>query len=239
MPLSVPACRLREQLSTLAADGFDLVGQTEALAILATDPSRRVVALTFDDGLLDFLNAFTVLQDIGARATLYVPTATVGIRAARWDRRDSTLDWRQLVELSQNGVEIGSHSVNHRPLDVHTSATVRTEVMDSRRELEDRIGLPVVSFCYPHGYTSARVGNTVRSAGYSNACIVGRRLAGSQDDRFALPRLHVRPSVTGAAIRDLVQRGEPGLVPHIKRLAMPAWRLARRTAFALSKRELT
>jgi hypothetical protein len=83
------------------------------------------------------------------------------------------------------------------------------------------------------------VAAAVRAAGYSNGCIVGRRVAASTDDPYRLPRLHVRPGVTGDAFADLVRNGEPGLVPQVKRAAAPAWRLARRTALTVLHRELT
>jgi peptidoglycan/xylan/chitin deacetylase (PgdA/CDA1 family) len=62
VPRSVPVARLEEHLTFLVTNGWRLVGITDALHILEQDASRRVVALTFDDALLDFLNAFDLLQ---------------------------------------------------------------------------------------------------------------------------------------------------------------------------------
>jgi peptidoglycan/xylan/chitin deacetylase (PgdA/CDA1 family) len=239
LPYSVSMYRLEEQLLALVEAGWELVGLSEALTLLDGDPSRQVAALTFDDGLLDFLNAVDVMRAIGARSTLYVPSALVGNRVASWEKGHSTLAWSELKGLSAEGVEIGSHSVNHRPLDVHGDATVEAEVRDSRRVLEDRLGVPVTSFSYPHGYTSGKVGRAVERAGYDNACIVGRRIARSTDNRFTIPRVEARPGVTGGDMQELVRVGERGLTPAAKRTAMPAWRLARRTAFTVLHRELT
>lgn len=57
LPEALSASRFEEQLASLTAAGWQLVGIAEALDILRRDSSRRVVALTSDDGLLDFLNA--------------------------------------------------------------------------------------------------------------------------------------------------------------------------------------
>ncbi|MEU2349037.1 polysaccharide deacetylase family protein [Modestobacter sp. NPDC049651] len=235
----VPVAELEDQLCALAADGWQLVGLTEALALRAADPAARVVGVTFDDGLLDFLNAVEVLQRVGARATMYVPTGDVGLRLAEDDPHGSRLSWAELADVAAAGVEIGSHSVNHRTMDVLSDAELRVEIVDSKKAIEDALGLRVDSFCYPHGYASRRVAAAVRAAGYSNGCIVGRRVAASSDDAYLLPRLHVRPGVTGDAFTDLVRDGEPGLAPHVKRVAAPAWRLARRTAKHVLHRELT
>ena len=235
----VPVAELEDQLSALAADGWQLVGQTEALALRAADPAARVVGVTFDDGLLDFQNAVEVLQRVGARATMYVPTADVGLRLAADDPHGSRLSWSELADVAAAGVEIGSHSVNHRTMDVLPLRELRAEIADSKKAIEDALHLPVESFCYPHGYASRRVAAEVRAAGYSNGCIVGRRVAASSDDPYRLPRLHVRPGVTGDAFTELLRDGEPGLAPHVKRVAAPAWRLARRTALTVLHRELT
>src|SRR5579862_5047742 len=47
--LGVPPGLLADQLGLLRSHGYELVGLTEALALTATDPSRAVIALTFDD----------------------------------------------------------------------------------------------------------------------------------------------------------------------------------------------
>jgi peptidoglycan/xylan/chitin deacetylase (PgdA/CDA1 family) len=235
-PHAVPLPEFEQQLAALSADGWLLVGLTEALTVLNDDSSRRVIAVTFDDGLLDLLNAYEVLRRLGARATAYIPTGTVGSRGSSGDAR---LGWSELAELSQGGMEIGSHSVSHHPLDVVPPAGLAQELVDSKKALADRLGVPVPSFCYPHGYSSSRVQRAVREAGYTNACVVGRRIARSTDDVMAVRRLHVRPGVTGDAFLRLVRHGEPGIGPYVKPLAMPAWRLTRRAARTLLHRELT
>jgi len=235
----VPVAELEDQLAALTGDGWQLVGLTEALALRDADPAARVVGVTFDDGLLDFRNAVEVLQRVGARATMYVPTADVGLRLAADDPHGSRLSWSELAEVAAAGIEIGSHSVNHRTMDVLPRREVLAEVADSKKAIEDALGLAVDSFCYPHGYASRGVAAAVRAAGYSNGCIVGRRTATSGDDPYRLPRLHVRPGVTGHSFDELVRVGEPGLAPHVKRAATPAWRLARRTARHVLHRELT
>jgi peptidoglycan/xylan/chitin deacetylase (PgdA/CDA1 family) len=239
LPGAVSHRRLDEQLSALRGAGYTLVGQTEALALAAADPTRKVAALTFDDGLLDFLNAADVLARHGARATLYVPTALVGTQAPRRAGGHRYLGWADLKSLSAAGIEMGSHTQHHRPLDVHPLSTVRTEIRDSKTALEDHLGVAVESFSYPHGYQSASVVEEVAAAGYANACIVGRRIARSSDDRWSLPRVEARPHVDGDEILDLVARGERGIAPGVKRVATPAWRLARKTAFTVLQRELT
>lgn len=235
-PLRVPLDELREHVQALQADGWVLLGLTEALAAVEQDPTRRVVGLTFDDGYADFRGAAAVLEQAGARATLYVSTATVD-GASGFGRM---LTWSELASLHARGIEIGSHSHHHRPIDVLPAAALRDEVTTSRNELDRRLGISATSFCFPNGYTSRRVRRALIAAGYANACVVGRRVARPRDDdRYALPRLQVVPGMGADELRRMIARGEPGLGPLAKRALHPGWRIVRWISLRLLQRELT
>jgi peptidoglycan/xylan/chitin deacetylase (PgdA/CDA1 family) len=227
----VPLTQFRMHLTTLLADGWELLGLTEALVALDTDPSRRVVGITIDDGYADFAAAAMVLADLGARATFYVPTDMVDT--------DGYLNWDELRVLDAYGVEIGSHACRHRPMDTLRSTAVAEEVVVSRAELTTRLGVEVRSFCYPYGYSSRRVRRMVANAGYTSACVIGHRVARSSDDRFAVPRLQPVPDMTAGEIRRMVRSGEPGLGLVAKRVLQPAWRMARLASGRLLGQELT
>jgi peptidoglycan/xylan/chitin deacetylase (PgdA/CDA1 family) len=230
-PGSVAASVLEEQLTFLVASGWQLLGVTEALSQLAEDAVSRVVALTFDDGLLDFLNAFDILEKLNARATLYVPTSGIGMRVSRWDRGHSRLCWEALAHLSAAGVEIGSMSVHARPLDVRPDAVVGAEVVASKRLLEARLSVPIESFCYPGGLASTRVRHAVAAAGYSNACAVEHLWFGHQIDVLGIPRVRVRSRTTPEKLEALITGSAPsGVTRCVARTARPAWRMTSRPA---------
>lgn len=193
----------------------------------------RTVAVTFDDGLRDFAtNALPILRQYELPATLYVCTGYVGA-TSRWLRalgegERSMLTWTDLQDLRQEGVEIGAHTRCHPQLDLLPSGHAREEIEGSRHDLEDRLGMVVRSFAYPHGYHSPRVRALVIAAGYESACAVKHRLSVPTDDRFALARIIVDPRVTMATFRQWL-RGEalPVVAPG-RRLATVGWRTARR-----------
>lgn len=228
--LSVPATLLDEQLGALVAEGWQLVGLTEALS----RPGDRVLALTFDDGYADFLStALPVLERYAARSTLYVPTRDLG-GCASWLPSGADLallDRAGVAEVAARGHEVGSHGAQHVPMDVLPSAVATAHLRESRRVLEEVTGTPVRSFCYPHGYHSRRLREQVRRAGYLNACAIGHRTSPTGEDPWAISRLMVGPDLSGADLVALVDRGRPrGAAPALKRVAGPAWRVARRTA---------
>ncbi len=225
--LMVPRTLVDRQWRALRSEGWTMLGLTEALAVATADPGGRIVGVTFDDGFADFLGVLDLLATHGARATLYLPTSPLEQPAHPGQRPGRYLTWAEVASLPRDLVEIGSHAHVHRPLDVLSRMDVEHEILHSRQLLAMRTGADVVSFCYPNGYTSLGVCRAVRAAGYVNACIVGRRLADPDSDRYAVPRLQVTYAHDEAKIVDLVAAGEAGLGPSLKRIAGPTWRLVR------------
>jgi peptidoglycan/xylan/chitin deacetylase (PgdA/CDA1 family) len=242
--LAVPPARLREQLTALKVAGYRLTGLSEAVDLHGAGSTEKIVALTFDDGYVDFLDSgLPVLADLNASATLYMSVGHVG-EAASWlgphaPAFGPLMTWRQLREVAAAGVEIGSHSLIHHPLDVLPAAQLDREILESRDRLADEMQRPIRSFCYPHGYHGPRVRAAVARVGHDNACEVGRRLHTSGDHALAIPRLQPTPDHSGADLVRLVAEGGPQLLPRIKQTAQPAWRVARLLAGRLFNVKLT
>ena len=105
--------------------------------------------------------------------------------------------------------EIGSHTPHH-PILTHCSpAALRRELVDSRRALEHKFGVPVDFFCYPGGIYARRVMRAARAAGYLAATSIHYGAA-TPALRFALPRIAVywRESLAtfGRRMREAVAR---------------------------------
>ena len=116
------------------------------------------------------------LRHHGLAATFYVPT--------RCDR--PVLDRSALRRLASLGFEIGGHTVTHRVLTSLGDSEALAEMRDNRLFLEDTLGSPVTSFCYPCGRFSRRLMGLARAAGFQRA----RTTMGLRSDRgepFALP----------------------------------------------------
>jgi peptidoglycan/xylan/chitin deacetylase (PgdA/CDA1 family) len=241
---AVPPALLREQLTALREAGYTLLGLTDALDLIDRDCAEPVVALTFDDGYVDFLDrGVGVLAEVGAGATLYPSVGYLGGPADWLGPQASVLGplltWSQLREVAAAGVEIGNHGLRHHPLDVLPGGQLETEIKDSHFQLADELGRPIRSFAYPHGYNSATVRAAVARHGYTNAAEVGRRLYRNGTDRFAVSRLQVTPGHRSEDVLRLVRGGGvgpmPGLVPGLKRASQPGWRLTRRVALGAFK----
>ncbi len=169
-----------------------------AKAIAKTEPALPLqpVILTFDDGFADFYTeALPVLNQYGFPATLYIPTSFVGA-ANRWLKRNGEaarpmLDWDQLAEISDSGIECGAHSHTHPQLDTLRETCARDEIIRCKTILEEKLGREVASFAYPYGFYTAAVRQMVHRAGYSSACAVRYASSSLADDPFALARFPI------------------------------------------------
>ena len=211
----------------MAATGATTLTVSDFLAARAggTLPERPVL-VTFDDGYRDTLTAAApALAERGMVATTYVTTGVVDVASPGGD---PMLTWAQIDELAAMGHEIGAHSHTHPQLDTLPLRAVRHEVAGSRARLQDRTGLPIASFAYPHGYSDARVRRVVREAGFTSACSVKNALSPPDDRPYTLARLMLMSTTTDAELDGwLAGRGVP-VGQADERLLTVGWRWYRR-----------
>lgn len=196
-PLSVPPRRFREQMGQLAADGYQVVGLSEAVALLdAGIGSPRTIGLTFDDGFADVRDeALPVLEEHGFRATVFVTTGvTDGRLSFPWyeERQPPVLGWDEVIELDRQGtLSFEAHTVSHPCLLALDEDAAGSEIADSRRELEERLGRPVTAFAYPAGLFGERERRLVADAGYDAAVSCEPGANRPHADRLALRRRQI------------------------------------------------
>jgi peptidoglycan/xylan/chitin deacetylase (PgdA/CDA1 family) len=206
--------RLDQQLRILERMRLRGVSLRELIGAEQRGQGTGLVGLTFDDGYTDFLEyAVPVLEDHGMTATVFVVAGRIGGRSD-WDGSASRelMDAAQVRAVAAAGFEVGSHGLNHVGLAGVPDSTLRTEVGESRRILEDVLTEPVTSFSYPYGSFDEPAAEAVRTAGYSEACVTRDY---SVWDRFTLPRFYVGQ-------RDTVPRLIAKLARHHTRRLAPS-----------------
>lgn len=63
----------------------------------------------------------------------------------------SAVTWHQLKEMSQEGLDVGSHTVSHPILSQLSSKDLRLELKKSKSIIEQKLGIEVDGICYPNG----------------------------------------------------------------------------------------
>jgi peptidoglycan/xylan/chitin deacetylase (PgdA/CDA1 family) len=192
-----------EHVAYLHDAGFNTVTAGALSEILANggDLPERPIVLTFDDGYGDFYTrALPLLKQNGFNATVFQTTGWVG----KEDEAKRMLNWRELAESEQAGIEIGAHTCTHPQLDQLSKKSIHEELYVSKSLLEDNLGLKIPGLAYPYGYSSTQVRRVARELGYEYAYAVGNALATNSAGQFTIPRLTIQRSTSMDEFRKMV-----------------------------------
>ena len=138
------------------------------------------VILNFDDGWQNqFVYAFPLLTKYHDTATFFIYTNAVGSK--------HFLSWEEIEEMVRSGMKVGAHTKTH-PFLAHIANAneINSEIMGSKKILEDRLRQPVTAFAYPFGYYDDRIVNAVKEAGFRVARSTYRGVYNSESDRYTL-----------------------------------------------------
>jgi peptidoglycan/xylan/chitin deacetylase (PgdA/CDA1 family) len=205
----------RKQMHRLAQRGYRGISIREYVEQQRdSQPSlQKVVGITFDDGQEDvYTNAFPILRELGFSATIFVVTGYLSQekwfdpKTGAWSddqphRRAlfyRFMNLEQVREMHVAGLEFGAHTCTHPRLTDLPLREARSEVEASKATLEQALGKPVQTFCYPFGKFNREVRQIVIEAGFQAACCTIHGLNGRETDPFALRRYGIAP-ITGSA----------------------------------------
>ena len=162
--LSVSPESFYRQMEFLKAHRYNVLSLSEYLRLIKEKKAvpKKSVVITFDDGLdNNFLYAYPVLKKMDFPASIFVQLNGIG--------RSGYLTKDDIIILSQGGIEIGSHTLNHAFLPHLPKEEARNEIFESKKELEKIIGKPINLFSYPGGGWNEETARWVKEAGYEGA----------------------------------------------------------------------
>lgn len=105
---------------------------------------------------LDRVERERVLADVAARLSVEAP-------------RDRMLDWEAARAWQAAGMGIGAHTFSHPLLAEIPFDEAREEMMRSRDDLRDHLGIDHPSFCFPAGSHNDALMREVRALGFRSA----------------------------------------------------------------------
>ena len=166
--------QLRAHIVALQAYGYTPITYSELMnyrAGIGTPPAKPVM-LTFDDGYGNFyIQAFPVLFALNAKSTVFIITQDA-------DNNPNAMNWTQLQELNgklnaagERLVDVEGHTVTHPDLTTLNPATLQTQLVNSKQNLESHLGKEIRLISYPFGYTNLTVKQAAWQAGYAGGVL--------------------------------------------------------------------
>ena len=159
-----------------AAELTSVTPANQPLAVSVTNPAPNagtsgslpfsitnhgMVSINFDDGYQSMYdNGLPILDAAGLKSTQYIITQKVGL--------DSYVTLDEVLQMYNNGHEIGVHTRTHPNLTTLTEAQMTDEIVGAKQDLISW-GITPTTFAYPYGGYNPTVEGVVQSAGLRGA----------------------------------------------------------------------
>jgi peptidoglycan/xylan/chitin deacetylase (PgdA/CDA1 family) len=99
------------------------------------------------------------------------------------------LSWGEVREMHDDGVAFGAHSVNHPVLTNLPLEEAKKEIIQSKKDIEEKLGQPVTAFSYPNGDFNPQIVEFTKDA-FACAVAVGMpKLITLKDSPYQLSRI--------------------------------------------------
>ncbi len=226
-PTVVSSKLLEEHLRAILEAGLTVMSLSE-LSHWLDDPEvgGSGVVLTFDDGYDSFYHhVFPLTRRYGIPASCFLIVSSSEATADSDTGSTAVLghlSHRQVREMSETGlIEFGSHSYDgHRYVETRGGSRpylveplvdedhagfierVEADLNMSRQVLRSMTGTECLYFSYPYGWVTSGLRDQVSQCGFVLALTTKPGAVTHGMDRYQLPRMTIRPEMTGA---DLVE----------------------------------
>ncbi len=208
--LAIKPSEFEAQMTELKANNITVIGMQDFLAWRRNEKAipAKAAVITIDDGYLSgYKVAWPILQKFGYPFTMFVYTNYIkgGPNAG-----GQSMSWEQLAEMRDAGVDIQSHTVSHADLRMKKAHAadyekwLDSELGDSKRIIENQLGIQVKALAYPYGLHNEVVRTAGLKAGYEALFTVygqtiGWGVAADAIGRYAIESTH--PQIFATAIK--------------------------------------
>jgi len=151
--LSYSPEKLEQMLQIIKEDNIETLTfwDIKAIAEGKKEKPEKGVILTFDDGHLShYTESFRLLEKYNMKGVFF-------IISSKPDNDGAYANWSQIKEMADAGQEIASHTVNHLNLTTLSDEDLQYELEESKKLIEEKTGVSVISVCYPAGKYDDRV----------------------------------------------------------------------------------
>lgn len=161
---------------------------------------KRYCIITVDDGFKDNLSLMLpLLKKYNMKAVVY---AVTGVDYNKWDvehpqtpeKRFELMNAAQIKEMADSDlIEFGGHTLTHPHLDKLSFNEQKKEISQNKKQLEDIIGSPLISFAYPYGDWNNDSKILAKELGYDFAVATNSGPLALHEDPYLIRRIGIYP----------------------------------------------
>jgi len=179
---NIKLAQFEAHLKYLKDNDYQVITLSEAIErVKKRNRFPKTAVLTVDDGYKTFYkNAIPLLKKYGFTATLFVNTETVG--------GSDYMDWNEIKEVEQAGIEIGNHSHSHAYFLNGNHNQFLEDLKTSEAQFEANLGEKPILFAYPYGEWNIEMAEHLKNEGYLGAAAQNSGLLYKEIPVFNLPR---------------------------------------------------
>jgi peptidoglycan/xylan/chitin deacetylase (PgdA/CDA1 family) len=184
----------KRDLDTLVQEGYTTIN-FHHLKAQEKLPAKPVI-ITFDDAYQSFYDvAFEELLKRNMTAVVYVPVNYIG-KSNDWDvqlgnKKYTHMTAQELQEIAEQNFEIGSHTLNHKYLNGLSEPELENELGESKRMLEEKTAISVISVSYPFGKYNKKVLNLTQKYYDFGVQLLPSFLGSTSDNKLCLSRINI------------------------------------------------
>lgn len=205
-PFAITRAEFVQQMQYLASTGYKVIPLSHLVDYLhgrRDSLPENAVVITVDDGWrCTYTEIYPVMKQFKFPFTAFIYPKFV-------NNSGYALTWKQIREMSHNGVDIQSHTYSHSFLSARRRGMslaryrdwLQTELVESKKVIEDETGRRVKYLAYPYGDYDATVTEAVAAAGYEGAFTCNYGAIQRGQNPFKLKRVMVFGKTSFATFR--------------------------------------
>lgn len=190
--------KLKEQLSFLKSEGYTSLTLSEFSSYILNNAPipEKSFLITFDDGYMDNYDyAFPILKELNMKATIFCTTFKLD--------GSYYLSSEALKEMSNYGIDIQSHTVNHDDLSSLSYTDQIDTLKNSKSYLENLLNKEIYAIAYPFGNINEETLKATKEAGYTLGFITSTGLSKPSNNPLQLKRIYVSSKYTLDVFKDI------------------------------------
>ncbi|MDP2067937.1 MAG: polysaccharide deacetylase family protein [Lutibacter sp.] len=148
--MSTPLSLFTEHIRIIRQQGFEIVD-------VITQPKNQIM-LTFDDGYIGIFKNKDFFFNQGLKPTVFIISNCIGT--------NTFMNANEIIFLQNKGFRFQSHTHTHPDLNLLSESEMKTEMITSKKILENFVNEPINEICFPKGLFNKLVLVTANEYGY-------------------------------------------------------------------------